>query len=78
MFLVPKLQGNFEAKEHRLIILQNHDLEMCRYLFISYLKGHLFLIKEMQAAGNLLGLKRKLDIVPEGAARSVLPIFVVL
>lgn len=28
MFLAPKLQGNFEAKEHSLIILQNHDPEM--------------------------------------------------
>lgn len=43
MFSVPKLQGNFEAKEHSLIILQNHDPEMCRYIFISHLKGHLFL-----------------------------------
>ena len=78
MSLVPKLQGNFEAKKHSLIILQNHDPEMCCYIFISHLKGHLFLIKEIQAAGNLLGLKRKLEIVPEGRARSVLPIFVVL
>lgn len=48
MFSVPKLQGNFEAKEHSLIILQNHDPEMCRYIFISHLKGHLFLKRYRQ------------------------------
>lgn len=39
MFLVSKLQGNFQAKEHGLIILQNHDPEMCGYIFPSHLKG---------------------------------------
>lgn len=28
MFLVPEIQGNFEVKEHSLIILQNHGPEM--------------------------------------------------
>lgn len=39
MFLVSKLQGNFQAKEHGLIIFQNHDPEICCYIFLSHLKG---------------------------------------
>lgn len=51
---------------------------MCCYIFICHSKEHLFLIKEMQAVGNLFVVKRKLETVPEGAAESPLPIVVVL
>lgn len=60
MFSAPALQGEFEAKGAQpLIILQNHAPAMRRSSLLSCLKGHLLLIKGMQAAGNLLGFKRQ-------------------
>lgn len=57
--------------------LENHDPSMCRDVFISHSHEHLSLIKEMQAVWNLFDLKR-LEIVREDAAQSLLPIFVIL
>lgn len=36
------MQGNFEAKDPSLIILQNHDLEMHRYILQAIQKDVFF------------------------------------